>query len=144
MTEIQELSESRKWNYCSTDQNPADLLTRGIAAHEYLKSKLWKSEPNWLTDERNFPSLQLTTENAILLATTDKQQDEVQTQTEPGIHNVIDIKKFSIYRKLIRVTAYVIRFMNLCKAKLRTSRSLSSIKPLTVPETSRSRKVVVT
>ena len=68
VTEIQELTESRKWNYCSTDQNPADLLTRGIAAHEYLKSKLWKNGPDWLTDERNFPSLQLTTENAILLA----------------------------------------------------------------------------
>ena len=67
VTEIQELTESRKWNYCSTDQNPADLLTRGIAAHEYLKSKLWKNGPDWLTDERNFPSLQLTTENAILL-----------------------------------------------------------------------------
>ena len=141
VTEIQELTESRKWNYCSTDQNPADLLTRGIAAHEYLKSKLWKNGPDWLTDERNFPSLQLTTENAILLATTDEQQDEVQTQTEPGIHNVIDIKKFSIYRKLIRVTAYVIRFINLCKAKLRTSRSLSSIKPLTVPELQEAEKL---
>ena len=141
VTEIQELTESRKWNYCSTDQNPADLLTRGIAAHEYLKSKLWKNGPDWLTDERNFPSLQLTTENAILLATTDEQQDEVQTQTEPGIYNVIDIKKFSIYRKLIRVTAYVIRFINLCKAKLRTSRSLSSIKPLTVPELQEAEKL---
>ena len=141
VTEIQELTESRKWNYCSTDQNPADLLTRGIAAHEYLKSKLWKNGPDWLTDERNFPSLQLTTENAILLATTDEQQDEVQTQTEPGIHNVIDIKKFSIYKKLIRVTAYVIRFINLCKAKLRTSRSLSSIKPLTVPELQEAEKL---
>ena len=141
VTEIQELTESRKWNYCSTDQNPADLLTLGITAHEYLKSKLWKSGPDWLTDERNFPSLQLTTENAILLATTDEQQDEVQTQTEPGIHNVIDIKKFSIYRRQIRVTAYVIRFINLCKAKLRTSRSLSSIKPLTVSELQEAEKL---
>ena len=141
VTEIQELTESQKWNYFSTDQNPADLLTRGIAAHEYLKSKLWKSGPDWLTDERNFPGLQLMTENAILLATTDEQQDEVQTQTEPGIHNVMDIKKFSIYRKLIRVTAYVIRFINLCKAKLRTSRSLSCIKPLTVPELQEAEKL---
>ena len=106
-----------------------------------MKSKLWKSGPDWLTDERNFPSLQLTTENAILLATTDEQQDEVQTQTEPGIHNVIDIKKFSIYRRQIRVTAYVIRFINLCKAKLRTSRSLSSIKPLTVSELQEAEKL---
>ena len=60
---------------------------------------------------------------------------------EPRIHNVIDIKKFSIYRKLIRVTAYVIRFINLCKAKLRTSRSLSSIKPLTVPELQEAEKL---
>ena len=47
VTEIQELTESRKWNYCPTDQNPADLLTRGIAAHEYLESKLWKNGPDW-------------------------------------------------------------------------------------------------
>ena len=141
VTETQELTESRKWNYCSTDQNPADLLTRGIAAHKYLKSKLWKNGPDWLTDERNFPSLQLTTENAILLATTDEQKNEVQTQTKLGIHNVIDIKKFSIYRKLIRVTAYVIRFINLCKAKFRTSRSLSSIKPLTLPELQEAEKL---
>ena len=144
VAEIQELTESWKWNYCPTDQNPADLLTGGIAAHDDLKSKLWKDGPDWLTDERNFPSLQLTTENAILLATTNEQQDEVQTQTEHRIRNIIDIKKFSIYRKLIRVTSYVIRFINLCKANLKTSRSLSSIKPLTVPELQEAGKVVVT
>ena len=38
VAEIQELTESQKWSYCPTDQNPADLLTRGIAAREYLKS----------------------------------------------------------------------------------------------------------
>ena len=54
VAEIQELAESRKWSYCPTVQNPADLLTRVIAVHEYLKSNLWKNGPDWLTDERNF------------------------------------------------------------------------------------------
>ena len=55
MSEIDRLTENRKWMYCPTDHNPADLLTRGFKAEEFTKSRLWDKGPDWLTNKNNNP-----------------------------------------------------------------------------------------
>ena len=106
VAEVNELTENRTWRYCPTAQNPADLLMRGISAKEYLKSKLWKNGPDWLTDESNYPIWQA--DESTVLLTTNERDDAFPldpSQNQLGIHNVIDINKFSRYRTLMRVTA---------------------------------------
>ncbi|XP_006812865.1 uncharacterized protein LOC102806117 [Saccoglossus kowalevskii] len=34
--------------YCSAEENPADLLTRGITTNDLNRSKLWWEGPHWL------------------------------------------------------------------------------------------------
>ncbi|XP_060561126.1 uncharacterized protein LOC132720909 [Ruditapes philippinarum] len=74
--EIHKITENRKWRYCPTDQNPADLLTRGLSAKEYQKSSLWNNGPEWLPDINSWPSWQ-PNDNAILLTTTENEEDDL-------------------------------------------------------------------
>ena len=62
---------------------------------------------------------------SALTAITDESQEYLPADTHvtsmvefsPGMHKFIDIWGFSQYKKLLRVTAYVMRFVNNCQAK---------------------------
>ena len=113
VSEIHKLTENRKWMYCPTDHNPADLLTRGIKAEEFRKSRLWDKGPDWLTNKNNYPIQPLATSTMLLTDVEEKDvgtSETLVTKTD-GIHILIDIDRFSRYSKLLRVTAYVMRFI---------------------------------
>ncbi|XP_045023522.1 uncharacterized protein LOC123467802 [Daphnia magna] len=40
------------WKYVTTDQNPADILSRGASLKEFKASDIWKNGPIWLTDRK--------------------------------------------------------------------------------------------
>ncbi|XP_052237671.1 uncharacterized protein LOC127848982 [Dreissena polymorpha] len=46
--EIHLLTEDYTWKYCPTDDNPADLLTRGIPASQFTNNTLWNNGPSWI------------------------------------------------------------------------------------------------
>ncbi|CAG2214335.1 unnamed protein product [Mytilus edulis] len=98
--------------------NPADLLTRGIDADQYINSVIWKKGPNWLTNRTKWPEI-TPTSKAVLTITGENDDEEflnndVHTDNY-GIGNIIDISKYGTFRKLIRVTAYVHRFISNCR-----------------------------
>jgi hypothetical protein len=122
--------------YCPTDQNPADLLTRGLSAKEYQKSRLWNNGPKCLPDINSWPSWQAN-DNAILFTTTKNEENDLNhercsnlTQPSQGIHQLIDVKKFSRYRMLLRVN-YVKRFINNCCTR-NIARRVSRLETLTI------------
>ncbi len=45
---IQELLPSSHWRHVTTDQNPADLLSRGLNTSSLIKCTLWWKGPPWL------------------------------------------------------------------------------------------------
>ena len=45
---IRELFPASIWHYCPTQENPADILTRGLTNQQMLSSSLWKNGPAWL------------------------------------------------------------------------------------------------
>ena len=45
-------TKPENWRYCPTDQNPADLLTRGISADELIHSHLWLHGPSFLLSSK--------------------------------------------------------------------------------------------
>lgn len=49
--EIKSLFPVADWNHCPTNDNPADLLTRGINAEQLHTSSLWKHGPPWMPSE---------------------------------------------------------------------------------------------
>ena len=48
LSSIQELLPSSKWRHVPTNQNPADLLSRGMDANQLVRNSLWWNDPKWL------------------------------------------------------------------------------------------------
>ncbi|XP_071055143.1 uncharacterized protein [Onthophagus taurus] len=46
--EIQELPEAQ-WSYVTSQDNPADLASRGVPVHRFQHDSFWWSEPSWLS-----------------------------------------------------------------------------------------------
>ena len=55
ITEIKSATINGTWRYCPTDDNPADLLTRGLTSCQLKSYTLWLFSPSWLTKESMWP-----------------------------------------------------------------------------------------
>ena len=139
--EICSLFPTSVWGYCHTTDNAADLLTRGITPTQLQLSSLWFRGPAWLTSEPEWPKW---SPASILHVTTDEKVESTNPVTEkttannPGVHQCININRYSKLTKLYRVTAYVLRFINNSKG---TSAKLT--RPLTAVELNHAQKLQV-
>lgn len=131
---IQENTSIRSWSHIDTKQNPADLITRGMMPKELLASKLWLRGPEWLQKNRSeWPTPKLTI--------TPETLKEIDNEIKPAaIFHLMSCaplennrgslaRRYSGWRKILRVTAIVLRFIHNArqkyKAKRRIGRSLS-------------------
>ncbi|VDI28825.1 Hypothetical predicted protein [Mytilus galloprovincialis] len=130
-----ESNENQKWRYCPTDANPADLLTRGITGTKFINNRLWFHGPEWITDKTQWPTWSgneiVENENIMEIPTNETSEKQhvlltSQKRQEFGIHKIMDIERYSSLKTLIRVTAYVMRFIQNCKLA-RSDRTLSEL-----------------
>ncbi|CAG2241823.1 unnamed protein product [Mytilus edulis] len=132
VNEINELTTSWEWKYCPTSDNPADLVTRGITAEQYTNSKLWIKGPHWLTDSSTYPkSTSIDTSLSVLLTENEStciSQSKDDSVCQFGINFIIDIERYSSYQKLLRITSYVLRFIENCRIE-KSLRTLEHLKP---------------
>jgi hypothetical protein len=89
---------------------------------EFTQSKVWINGPSWLP-QGDWPICDLFVSDTLLHVDmvelkTDDDPERIRT---PGIDNIIDIKRFNYIGKLLRVTAYVFRFIDILKKRSRTS-----------------------
>ena len=107
--------------HCPGRDNPADLGTRGLTAAKLEKGDLWWHGPEWLRGPKeDWPERleieetpESTKEQKKAVVSTVKVSDPV------SIENVIDVGRYSSKEKLLRVTAFVQRFAQNCKARIR-------------------------
>ncbi|XP_035216336.1 uncharacterized protein LOC118189780 [Stegodyphus dumicola] len=113
VAEIQDCTSPDKWKYCPGSENPADKLTRGETANALVKDNNWWHGPSWLKDsEDQWP------EQKFKVETDTQNLERLSTYVQvtiPEEENALDITKFSSLEILLRVTAWVKRFV----AKLR-------------------------
>ena len=118
--EILKLSNKANWGHCVGICNPADLGSRGVSASTLKESQIWRHGPHWLLlDRKHWPS-GLLLENNDDVAAEKRKTATVMTALEEkksGVSEVIDINRFSSYNRLLRVTAWVFRFISNLKAK---------------------------
>lgn len=129
--EILELTEEFPWRYCPSESNPADILSRGISIEKFVNNNLWMRGPDWLTEEDNWP--EWNTDEAQIVSTITQQEVMVNTvkattntYTTQGISNIIDVSRFNSFKKLLRVTAYVSRFVANCRTQTRQTGNLNT------------------
>ena len=113
MNEILKRTRKEDWGHVAGVDNPADLGSRGVTASHLRDSKIWWEGPEWLKKGReNWP-------NSFPLEISDDVREESKktaavmtvTKEKSGVHSVIEIERYSSLRKLLRVTAYVKRFI---------------------------------
>ncbi|VDH93046.1 Hypothetical predicted protein [Mytilus galloprovincialis] len=109
------------WRYCPTKDNPADLLTRGITSEELQQNEIWFSGPKWLNSKEDWPTWNGNNVTSSVCTTMSENDDKIETMENNqnvciGIGEIIDIERYNSYRKLTRITAYVMRFATNCRA----------------------------
>ena len=112
MGEIQSNTDPNQWKHIPSQDNVADDLSRGIRVNE-LEGR-WKHGPEFLYQpESQWP---ITTSPPAPNVDMERRQMQILTAvTAPKASNGIDPRKFSSWRKLIRVTARIRRLQSWTK-----------------------------
>lgn len=104
IAEIMENTDRSAWRYVATDQNPADLISRGEDAASLVSRDLWWQGPDFLyKNESEWPVLKY--DKVDLLPET-KSTTVVLSET------IIDFNNVSSLNRLERCVAYVKRFIH--------------------------------
>ena len=97
------------------------LGTRGLTAAKLEKSDLWWHGPEWLRGRKeDWPERQEIEETPESTKELKKAVvSTVKVSYAVSIENVTDVCRYSSKEKLVRVTAFVLRFAQNCKARIR-------------------------
>ncbi|XP_076230267.1 uncharacterized protein LOC143176322 [Nomia melanderi] len=132
VSEIQTLTSVDSWKHVTSEDNPADMISRGVRLSVLAQAKNWWSGPAWLCDDaESWP-----TPADIQLAPV-LEERVTRTVLTAFTHQECSIfEKFSKYTRLLRVTTYCIRFTRNIQAKITKGDSLEfpKIGPLTTTE----------
>lgn len=114
VVEIQDKSSPSEWCYCPSEDNPADLLTRGISAENLVLNEKWWSGPIWLQKDRESWPKQLVKgspgENSVEIL-REQRKDTVKSFVVQ-LELVEQLwSKFSVWSKLLRVVTWCLRFI---------------------------------
>ena len=132
-----------KLRYVTTTQNPANVATRGVSTEELMNNDLWWHGPSWLTDDvikcpsRDFQ--QIDDKTLKLMA---KQSAGPQIMYETSALTEMDCKKvvsdkpvapfelneenYSSLTRLLRVTAWALRFVRKLQKKRKEKKQLTA------------------
>ncbi|GFT47814.1 integrase catalytic domain-containing protein [Trichonephila clavipes] len=111
--EIRQLTQIHSWKYVPENMNIADLLSRGCSPRQMLNSKWWEG-PSWLKQNSEYwPDGEISCDpqevNVERKKTKNANVDLANDAPPLLICNVSD------YDKMIRVFAWILRFVNNCR-----------------------------
>ena len=107
VTKTCQLTSTATWKYCHTEENPVDLLTRGITVVQMQSSLFWHHGPQWLTNCNNWPVWQPTATLHLQAAaiTTSEFAPFMSSPPCNGLHKIIDLDNYSTLERAVKVTA---------------------------------------
>lgn len=108
VSRIQEKVGNQQWHHVDSEDNPADLGSRGVTPQDLSNSDLWWKGPSWLSQDKiHWPQEPQNNEHTTSL------ECKPQATTCHILCQEEDIlERFSSLHKAIRVLAYVFRFLN--------------------------------
>ena len=113
-----------------TAENPADLGTRGLSPQQLEQNKLWWNGPEFLVSG-NYPH------QPHMIETEESKAEERQSvlpiaEEEPSlsVDNVVPAANYSSYGKILRVTAFVLRFIRCLKKKMQPGTQLLHVEEI--------------
>lgn len=121
VAKIQTISSIGSWAHVSSADNPADLISRGMSMNDFVQSSQWFHGPKWLLKlKEQWP------ESTFSRASNIEAQAAEECKPKSAEHSIsmstIEVEKvqllqrYSSWDKIMRITAYVFRFINNCRA----------------------------
>ncbi|XP_076247963.1 uncharacterized protein LOC143187622, partial [Calliopsis andreniformis] len=115
VSKVQTSLPNAEWRYVPTRSNPADLNSRGMDAADFLQSELWMFGPTWLKEtEARWPALPASVE-------TDEGKRIAHAHVATPKPEWNFLYRFQSWRKLLRVTAYCLRWRRPSRVKQRSN-----------------------
>ena len=105
---ISKLFDSKFWSHTPSQENPADLVSRGCSAQVLQQSDLWSCGPTWIPEASLWPQWPKSQpmQSTILTAVV----AETVLPMPSRISKVIDLSRFNHYSCLLATSVYVHRF----------------------------------
>uniref|UniRef100_UPI00143C9E5F uncharacterized protein LOC117165576 n=1 Tax=Bombus vancouverensis nearcticus TaxID=2705178 RepID=UPI00143C9E5F len=104
VSEIQTKTSIRDWRHVPTDDNPADLLSRGQTPEEFLRPTIWQHGPAWLYQSEGYwPTWALTPQIEV-----PEQKGAICLSANPADYSLLE--RYSSWPKLIRIIARCLRW----------------------------------
>ena len=131
VAQIMDLTSPDCWNHVVSSENPADCASRGIFPSEILEHHLWWNGPTWLKLPRSYWPKQF-------VAPPDPISEEMCTvscNTVVTTDPLIPFDRFERLHQYKRVIAWVIRFIDNCRARKQRQRRDNG--PITTKELNR-------
>ncbi|XP_043948701.1 uncharacterized protein LOC122818557 [Drosophila biarmipes] len=110
VAEILESTEASQWRWIPSAENVADDATRPRKAVDLSIGSRWLSGPPFLREpEESWPR----SSEVWIPSTTD--DEEMKCEFALGTVNFISLQRFSSYNRLVRTTAWALRFVRRCR-----------------------------
>ncbi|XP_075158042.1 uncharacterized protein LOC142231312 [Haematobia irritans] len=97
------------WRHVPTNENPADIGTRGCTAAELNSNPLWWHGPKWLLQPPEFWPKPTSFKEPIL------ERKIVALQTETQTEDILE--RFSSFSRALRVICFMYRFIRKCQKR---------------------------
>ncbi|XP_015119021.1 uncharacterized protein LOC107042476 [Diachasma alloeum] len=131
VAKIQEQTKHINWLHVPTDENPADLISRGVSPKDLKESKLWWNSPHYLQDENKRPT-------EMKNPATDLPEVKI---TEVTLTSMLPTKilhrcSSESFSETSRIVAYCFRFLSAFTEQKEPS-------PLNVEELNKAEKIII-
>ncbi len=103
-----------RWKHVPGELNPADCASRGLLPLELVEHPLWWRGPNWLHATPHCWPDQVVYQSSNLPEVECELACHLTTVHVETIEPLFSLDQFSSYSKLIRVTAWILRFVKAC------------------------------
>ncbi len=115
------------WKHCPGKVNPADIPSRGLSLADENRRKIWLYGSSFL---KELPEHWPKQDDNYHTVDNDDDCPEINAAvniitTEVCIENIIDKNSFNSFRKVINITAYVLRFVSNCRSAHKNEQLLS-------------------
>ncbi|GFT15333.1 integrase catalytic domain-containing protein [Trichonephila clavipes] len=119
VAKIQELYPNQLWRHVSSDQNPADLVSRGVDPDKLLQQNLWFNGPTFLSGDDDYPNRtincreKLDEYNSELKNCVNEQIENFQSVLNIHVNDFLNdlLNLSNNYITILRVLSFIFRFV---------------------------------
>lgn len=116
---ITETIPGNKWNYVKSEQNPADIVSRGCDYKTLMKSQLWFNGPEWLKREEEIDQtnkFELNIEEREVIQREERKEVRILV-SQLIVDNWVTrfAQKYSNFSRSCRILGWIKRFINNCR-----------------------------